>query len=85
MKSGLVAHSMGGAVIEDKSAKGFAVMFGSSDRMIGFSCALKKGLLAALFSGTATASAKAFSLPPASFRGLPRVPSDADRCRGHTF
>ncbi|KIO09274.1 hypothetical protein M404DRAFT_935232 [Pisolithus tinctorius Marx 270] len=54
VNSGLVVHSMGGAVIEYKLAKGFAVMFGSSDRMIGFSCALKKGLPAALFSGTAT-------------------------------
>ncbi|KIO09282.1 hypothetical protein M404DRAFT_309506 [Pisolithus tinctorius Marx 270] len=60
VRSGLVVHSMGGAVIEYKSAKGFAVMVGSSHRMIGFLCALKKGLPAALFTGTATASAKAF-------------------------
>ncbi|KIO09202.1 hypothetical protein M404DRAFT_996845 [Pisolithus tinctorius Marx 270] len=37
VRSGLVVHSMGGAVIEYKSAKGFAVMFGSRDHMIGFS------------------------------------------------
>ncbi|KIO09298.1 hypothetical protein M404DRAFT_309908 [Pisolithus tinctorius Marx 270] len=37
-------------MIEYKSAKGFAVVFGSSVRLVGLSCVLKKGLFATLFT-----------------------------------